>query len=140
MAFALTAAPEWRCIFVKWSGRFLAEELAAYTRALEAEPLFHSGAPVFHDARNWDLNVPTAELLTVARNPVRTPRGDAGPRRAAFLAADALGYGMLRVIATLRERPDLTIKVFYDLEEAKTWLGLARLPGDPFAGAEQGPA
>jgi len=134
MAHAVKAAPELGCIFVRWAGRFDADELAHVLAGLGTHPCFHTGASVFHDARQWDLDLPTAELLRVTGSSVTRPARFSGTRRGAFVVSDSLAYGMLRVLATLRERPDLRVEVFRDLGEAKIWLGLGALPGDPFEG------
>jgi hypothetical protein len=39
---------------------------------------------------------------------------------------------MMRMLASMRERPGLVLNVFRDLEEAKAWLGLPADLGDPF--------
>lgn len=134
MAYLCRPVPERHCILVKWSGRFRPEELWEVVRSYSAMDIFHDGACVLHDARDWDLNVPTAELLRVAQHPVILPARHRGPRLAAFVVSDALAYGMIQVLVTLRARPDLRLAVFRDVDEAKTWLGLGTMPGDPFAG------
>lgn len=134
MAHALRAAPEQGCIFVRWSGRFDPDELGHVLTVLGHYDCFHEGAWVFHDARQWDLNLPMAELLRVTGACVTRPARFSGTRRGAFLISDNLSYGMLRVLATVRERPDLRVEVFRDLAEAKAWLGLGALSGDPFEG------
>ncbi len=53
-------------------------------------------------------------------------------RRVAILTSSDLGFGMMRMLVLMRERPELVLNVFRDLEEAKAWLGLPAELGDPF--------
>ena len=120
------------CIFVQWRGTFSRDEADAYSRDVAALPGFHEGWNFFHDMRQANLRVPG----DVVRNAARVERPPSLPkhiRKGAILVSTDLAFGMMRMLATFRERPDLYLDVFRDLEEAKAWLGLPADIGDPFA-------
>jgi hypothetical protein len=119
------------CIFVRWKGTFSSEEGAAYYREIVGHESYQNGSHLFHDIRLVNADVSISEIEKVAR---AGPR-DAAPsivRKAAILASSDLGFGMMRMLASMREHPGLTLSVFRDLEEAKAWLGLPADLGDPF--------
>lgn len=120
------------CIFVKWTGSFSAAEGAAYYRAIAQLDGYRQGASVFHDVRLVDADVPSGEIRAVA---TAGPK-DADPsnvRKVAVLAPSDLTFGMMRMLAAMRERPGLVLNVFRDLDKAAEWLGLPTDFGDPFA-------
>ena len=119
------------CIFIKWCGPFSSEEGLAQYREIAELASFQQGAHLFHDARLVDFNVPNSEIRKVAEAP--SPKVISNiVRKVATLASSELGFGMMRTLAAIRERPGLELNVFRDLEEAKTWLGLPADLGDPF--------
>ncbi len=78
-----------------------------------------------------DVDVPTSEVQNVAM--AASPKVDPGiVRKVAILASSDVGFGTMRMLASMRERPGLVLNVFRDLEEAKAWLGLPADLGDPF--------
>lgn len=44
---------------------------------------------------------------------------------AAVVVSQAVAYGMARMLQAFADHPDFNIAVFYDLDEAKQWLGVA---------------
>ncbi len=78
-----------------------------------------------------DVDVPASEIQSVAE--AASPKVTANTvRKVAILTSSDLGFGMMRMLALMRERPGLALNVFRDLEEAKAWLGLPADLGDPF--------
>lgn len=132
MAYRMMEDAETDCILVRWTGRFDIEDVRAFFADIHRSEYYHACRPTFHDARAWDLDVPTGEVLRIAHDPQLPPRGGR-PRRAATLVSSTLAFGMLRVLTGLREGPLLEFEIFYDLEAAKRWLDIAQVPGDPFA-------
>ncbi len=131
MPYILKNADALGCIFIRWSGTFSSEEGAAHYREISGYEIFQKGAHLFHDTRLVDVDVPTSEVQKVAT--AASPK--VGPdivRKVAILASSDFGFGMMRMLASMRERPGLVLDVFRDLEEAKAWLGLPADPGDPF--------
>lgn len=121
------------CVFVKWSGSFSAAEGAAYYREVARLDSYRRGASVFHDVRLVDADVPSGEIRAAAM----AGPNDADPsnvRKVAVLAPSDLTFGMMRMLAAMRERPGLVLNVFRDIDKAARWLGLpAAGLGDPFA-------
>ena len=131
MPYILKSDDALGCIFIKWRGTFSHEEGSAHYREIAELASFQQGSHLFHDARLVDANVPTSEIRNVAKAPSRKVDSDI-VRKVAILVTSDLGFGMMRMLATIRERPGLVLNVFHDLEEAKAWLGLSADLGDPF--------
>ena len=131
MPYILKSDDALGCIFIRWSGTFSSEEGAAHYREIAGYESFQKGAHLFHDTRLVDVDVPTSEIRKVATAP--SPKVDPDvARKVAILASSDFGFGMMRMLALMRERPGLVLDVFRDLEEAKAWLGLPADLGDPF--------
>ena len=129
MPFVMRADARHRCILVRWFGVFDAGEVRSFYRDIGKEALFRTGAPSFHDARHWNLDVPAREIEGAVRAPA--PRAPV-PRRVAILAPGDLAYGRLRMLSAFAERATLELDVFRELAPAKAWIGLGEVPGDPF--------
>ncbi len=119
------------CIFIRWKGTFSSEEGATYYREIVGHESYQNGAHLFHDIRLVDPDVPSPEIEKAA---IAGPQYAAPNtvRKVAILAPSDLGFAMMRMLASMREHPGLTLSVFRDLEEAKAWLGLPADLGDPF--------
>ncbi len=119
------------CIFIRWRGTFSYEEGAAHYREIAEFESFQQGSHLFHDVRLADVDVPASEIQSVAK--AASPKVTANTvRKVAILTSSDLGFGMMRMLALMRERPGLVLNVFRDLEEAKAWLRLPADLGDPF--------
>lgn len=120
------------CIFVQWRGTFSRKEADAYSRDVAKLPGFHAGLDFFHDMRQADVTVSSTVIRDAAK--VESPPSKTDSvRKAAILVSSDVGFGMMRMLATFRDRPGLDVDVFRDLEEARAWLGLPAEIGDPFA-------
>jgi hypothetical protein len=131
MPYILKSDDALGCIFIRWRGTFSSEEGAAHYREIAGYESFQKGAHLFHDTRLVDVDVPTIEIHKVAT--AASPKVDPDVvRKVAILTSSDFGFGMMRMLALMRERPELILDVFRDLEEAKAWLGLPAGLGDPF--------
>jgi hypothetical protein len=119
------------CIFIRWRGTFSSEEGSSHYREISKITGFQQGSYLFHDVRLVDVNVPASEIRDVAKAAPDKQNFD-GIRKVAILTSSDMGFGMMRMLATMRERPDLVLKVFRRLDEANAWLGLPESLGDPF--------
>jgi hypothetical protein len=119
------------CIFIRWSGTFSSEEGAAHYREIVEYEGYQKGSHLFHDVRLVNADVPSPEIHKMARGGPQNADPNIA-RKVAILAPSDLGFGMMRMLASMRERPGLTLNVFRDLEEAKAWLELPTDLGDPF--------
>lgn len=129
MPYRLVSDFDLNLVFVKWAGDFDVGEVRDFCRTLEGLDIHVRVPNVLHDARDWNLNVDTAEILRMAHDP-RPALPPGARRRIGFVVDGDLAFGMMRVFATLRERPDVEIEVFRDFEPARQWLGIAALPPD----------
>ncbi len=131
MPYILKSDDALGCIFIRWSGTFSSEEGAAHYREIAGYESFQQGSHLFHDVRLVDVDVPASEIHKVAV--AASPKVDPNTvRKVAILTSSDLGFGMMRMLAMMRELPELVLNVFRDLEEAKAWLGLPADLGDPF--------
>ena len=131
MPFILKSDDALGCIFIRWRGTFSYEEGVAHYREIARYESFRQGSHLFHDVRLADVNVPVSEIREVARAESPKVKSD-NVRKVAVLAQSDLGFGMMRMLAAMRERPGLILNVYRDLEDAKAWLGLPADLGDPF--------
>ena len=133
MPYILKSDDALGCILIKWCGTFSYEEGSAHYREIAELVSFQQGSNLFHDVRLVDVDVPTSEIHNVAK--AASPKVDSKiVRKVAILVSSDIGFGMMRMLAMIRERPGLVLNVFRDLEEAKAWLGLPADLGDPFEG------
>ncbi len=131
MPYILKSDDALGCIFIRWRGTFSSEEGAAHYREIAEYESFQQGSHLFHDVRLADVDVPASEIRNVAT--AASPNVTAKTvRKVAILTSSDLGFGMMRMLSSMRERPGLVLNVFRDLEEAKAWLGLPADLGDPF--------
>ena len=131
MPYILKSEDALGCIFIRWRGTFSYEEGAAHYREVAEFESFQQGSHIFHDVRLVNIDVPASEIQSVAK--AASPKVTANTvRKVAILTSSDLGFGMMRMLALMRERPELVLNVFRDLEEAKAWLGLPAELGDPF--------
>ena len=131
MPYILKSEDALGCIFIRWRGTFSYEEGAAHYREVAEFESFQQGSHLFHDVRLVNVDVPASEIQSVAK--AASPKVTANTvRKVAILTSSDLGFGMMRMLALMRERPELVLNVFRDLEEAKAWLGLPAELGDPF--------
>ncbi len=131
MPYILKSEDALGCIFIRWRGTFSYEEGAAHYREVAEFESFQQGSHLFHDVRLVNVDVPASEIQSVAK--AVSPKVTANTvRKVAILTSSDLGFGMMRMLALMRERPELVLNLFRDLEEAKAWLGLPAELGDPF--------
>jgi len=121
------------CIFVKWSSNPKLTDVRTYFQELMRIPALAAGANVFNDVRALSPDLPTSFFRQAARLGPDAPNTGAEQKLALLVSSD-VGFGLMRVFATFRQRPGIEIEVFDSLEEAKAWLGLpAEIGDDPFA-------
>ena len=90
--------------------------------AISQLDFYRDQVPVLHDMRLVNFDVPMEHVQQVARMQPSKPR----QTRLALVAGSALGFGMLRALATFRENDRRVAAAFHSVEEALSWL---ELPG-----------
>ncbi len=119
MRFCVVQVMELGGTFVRSSGRFNARDMKTLIESLST--MESSGdAQILHDMRLVDFDVRVEEVIETGR---------AAPesleiRKLALVSGSALGFGMLRVIASIRENFNRTVKAFRTIPEALDWLDL----------------
>ncbi len=121
MPYILKSEDALGCIFIRWRGTFSYDEGAAHYREIAGYESFQQGSHLFHDVRLVDVDVPTSEVRSVATAASPKVNADVG-RKVDILTSSDFSFGMMRMLALMRERPELALNVFRDIEEAKAWL------------------
>ncbi len=108
-------------MFSRATGTFQADHIRrAHLEGLELQ-LVLAGKPFVHDMRFVDFHVRTSEVMTVRDLPFSDHSHDE-KRRIAFIAGSTLGYGMLRIVAALRDFDGQMTDVFHDFRSAFDWI------------------
>lgn len=100
----------------------LAEFMAGLEEAIN-HPDCGPGMKSLTDLREYVPQVTSGDIKHIAEYLLR----DVGARRgmdAAVVVSQTVSYGMMRMLQTIADTPAFRISVFYDLDEAKEWLGV----------------
>ena len=121
MKFNIVESKDHDCVFSRARGTFNAAHLREAHRQSLALELVRAGAPVVNDMRFVNFSVRTSETMTV-RNLPFAAHARQGKRRIAFVAGSTLGFGMLRIIAAMREYDHQITDVFREFQHAFDWI------------------
>ena len=105
------------------TGQIAIEEIIAKLRETAAHPDYHTGMKSLNDLRDF---VPVSDSTNV-RQIAEYLLANAAEReglRAAIVVSRTVDYGMARMLQALVDTPSFSIAVFYDIDEAKQWLGV----------------
>ena len=119
MKFCVVQAQAQSFLVVRSVGRFHGPHMKSLMSAIANLDAYRD-AQILHDMRLVDFNVPLEEIVEVARNHPDQPRNG----RLAVVAATGLGFGMLRVIASIRENTGRKVHAFQDIADALEWLSV----------------
>lgn len=115
-----------QCIFVRSAGVVSGDDWCEMIHHLMSTECYELGMPVLHDMRFADFSTTSEDMLKPGRLSVR-PTGDGPPgagavRKVAMVASDMLGFGLMGVVARLRERAHHKPRGFLDMAEATAWV------------------
>jgi hypothetical protein len=116
--------PALRTLFIELSGEVSETELVDAARKLASDPAIPAGhRELVNLSGVHNTDVTAATLRRVAHI---YSEADQRPEdsRVAIVAPGDLFYGLSRMYEAFRESSALEIRVFRDLPEARTWLGL----------------
>jgi len=109
-----------RIVYVRGCGVVTDEELLGHNRELKTDPDFD---PTFNQLLDFteavDMKIRTETIRRIARRRI----SDLSSRRA-IVVDTTLQYGLSRMFQNLRLPEDENIRVFFDIVEARKWLGL----------------
>ena len=125
MKFCIVQAKALNCIFVRSIGKFNPEHMKSLIASVSSLDFYQTEVLLFHDMRLVDFDVDAAKILDVARSNPPQPLHS----KLALIATDQLGYGMLRMLAAVRENIPRKVAVFRSVEEGLDWLNLHKLLG-----------
>ena len=108
-------------VYVKWEGTVPIEEARAHADRLRVDPDFKPDMAQISDARGVKMDEtsgPDALRDLALESPFRS-----GSRRAILVDEDVV-FGISRMYEAFAQDVGAEIKVFRDLDAARTWLGL----------------
>jgi hypothetical protein len=109
------------CVFTRATGRYQAGHVRQAHQRTAALELVRAGAPIVMDMRFVDFSVQTSEIMTIRHLPFTAPEREE-KRRIAFIAGSTLGFGMLRVVAAMRDYDGQITDVFREFRDAFDWI------------------
>ena len=83
--------------------------------------LYDAGAPILHDMRKVDFTADAQVMIGTGRTQVRPSRPGV-TRKVAMVASSELGFGMIGIVARLRQRPEHQTEGFRSFQDAAAWL------------------
>ena len=124
--------PAVHCIFVRWSGWVSKVRLASLIHDIESDPAFIPGFNRFLDFREAMLDLPTADLRSIAEFEMQLAM-TARFKNTAVLVASDLNYGMMRIVMALADMSDRSFRPFLELDRARDWLKLPTNHSHPWS-------
>lgn len=121
MKFHIVESNEFDCVFLRATGRYQADHIRRASQQSATIDLVRAGAPIVSDMRFVDFGVETSELMMIRHLPFNQPERDE-KRRIAFIAGSTYGFGMLRVVAAMRDYDGQITDVFRGFQEAFDWI------------------
>ena len=131
MRFCVVQVQPLGCIFVRSSGKFRSEHMKSLIQAIANLDAYGS-SQILHDMRLVDFDVPVEQVIEVGRTYPAKPRQGC----LAVVSDSVLGFGMLRVIVSIRENESRTVQAFREIGEAINWLDVPGLRDRPPAEVE----
>ncbi len=107
-------------------GEITAEQLAQNFEEVLAHPDFHAGIKSLTDARELDHHLEVEDMRDIAKTIARYRDRIAGGR-AAVVVSIAVSYGLMRALQAYADQSPIDIRIFYDVDEARRWLGIEAL-------------
>lgn len=122
MQVEISIDPHLQMAEVRITGRLVVEEMARHAAAFVEHPDFVPGMPALFDLRKLDFSsVRPAESQAVAQVNRRLA-ARRGTARVALVVDTDLGYGVSRMHEVLGKAPNLQVRVFRDMLEARHWV------------------
>ena len=113
--------PSYRMVYTRGYGVVTDEDILGHNRDLKADPDFD---PTFNQLLDFteavEIKIQTETIQRIARRRIF----DLSSQRA-IVVDTALKFGLSRMFQNLRLPEDENIRVFFDIVEARKWLGIA---------------
>jgi hypothetical protein len=123
MSIEVTLDKEQDLITRTLSGQFPIDDIIAKLKETVEHPDYHPGMKSLNDLREF---VPVSDSSNVRRM-AEYLLANAAEReglRAAIVVSRTVDYGMTRMLQAMADTPSFSLAVFYDIDEAKRWLGV----------------
>ncbi len=105
------------------TGQIAIEEIIAKLRETAALPDHHPGMKSLNDLREFVPDSTSTDVRRMAEYLLANAAEREG-LRAAIVVSRTVDYGMSRMLQALADTPSFSLAVFYDIDEAKQWLGV----------------
>lgn len=131
MPITLNVDPVARVVRVRGAGRLRRDELIESLHRMVEDPAFEPAMPQLFDLRDViDVDASSDEIRDIVERAADlAPR--IGAEKLALVAGAPVIYGLSRMYEVYAEKLPVTVKTFYDYDEAVRWLGMAPEPGPP---------
>lgn len=103
-------------------GTVTKESLVDYLKEFYASPEFDPGMNVLWDLREADLNSFSLPEVVSVRDFVERSMNKPRALKAAVVVSTQLGLSLASMYETLREGSAVTVKAFFDVDEARGWI------------------
>jgi len=87
-------------------------------------PDYKVGMKSLTDLRDYVPTITSSEIREIADYLLADAEARKG-MSAAIVVSQKVSYGLMRMLQELSENPEFSISVFYDIDEAKQWLGVS---------------
>jgi len=87
-------------------------------------PDYKVGMKSLTDLRDYIPTITSSEIREIADYLLADAEARKG-MSAAIVVSQKVSYGLMRMLQELSENPEFSISVFYDIDEAKQWLGVS---------------
>lgn len=107
----------------KLTGEVSVDEIIASFAATICRPDYQPGMNTLVDLTAYTHQNDTADMRKIA-DFFLAHRDRVKGARAAVVVSQTVSFGMVRMLQTFLDRTQMLLEVFYDLGEARAWLGL----------------
>ena len=106
------------------SGEVSVSEIIEYLEKGLRHPDYEVGMKSLTDLRDYVPTITSSEIREIAEYLLSDAEARKG-MAAALVVSQKVSYGLMRMLQELSENPEFSISVFYDMDEAKKWLGVS---------------
>ena len=104
------------------TGEIEIDEIIASLDNMTEHPGYHAGMKSLNDLREFVPTSSASNVRLMADYLLSNPLEQGV--RAAVVVSRSVDYGMTRMLQALADSPAFSIGAFYDIDEAKEWLGV----------------
>lgn len=123
MSIEVTIDKDKNLITRTFTGQIPGEDIITNMKETAKHPDHHPGMKSLNDLREFVPVSDSSDVRRIAEYLMANVAEREG-LRAAIVVSRTVDYGMARMLQALADTPSFSIAVFYDIDEAKRWLGV----------------